>query len=201
MTWEFSLIFSLFWFVPHPTEVEEQIGKWAGTLLLARVNFQSIVPVSTAPNSPVRLRKSPMSSPGEILHIFESKGLIFNNFFLSVMWMVIQVQEKQILIFQFKHFGLIQRRKNFPPISELDINFLHVLVYAQSDRSWRCDKSTFIEEKNNHKLIGWSLTSIQQHELSSVFCMLITFPDLEEWATKPHSSCQIPRPFSKIGRC
>lgn len=62
-------------------------------------NFQSIVPVSTSTNSPGRLCRSPLSSPGQTPYIFGSKGLIFHNFFSSVMWMVTQVREKQILIF------------------------------------------------------------------------------------------------------
>lgn len=41
----------------------------------------------------------------------------------------------------------------FPSTSELDVNFLHILVYAQPDHTWNCDKDIFIEKKNSQKLI------------------------------------------------
>lgn len=61
------------------------------------------------------------------------------------------------LLIQALGFNPEQLRAGKIPLSsstsELDVNFLHILVYAQSDHTWSCDTSTFIEGKNNQKLI------------------------------------------------
>lgn len=36
----------------------------------------------------------------------------------------------------------------FSSISELDVNFLHILVYAQPDHTWNCDKCISVEKNS-----------------------------------------------------
>ena len=97
-----------------------------------------------------------MSSPGQIPYIFESKRLSF-LFISDVDGHSGTGEADSHLLIHASGLNPEQLRVGkiplFSPISELDVHFLHILVYAQSDRTWSCDKSIFIEGKNIQKLI------------------------------------------------
>lgn len=65
------------------------------------------------------------------------------------------------------------------PTSELDVHFLHILVYARSDHTWSCDKSRFTEGKIIRNLLSKHYQVLSNMKSDSY--MLMTFPDLTEF--------------------